>query len=106
MRAAAIQYAAASGWRTSRGGSSEGDKKNNVLFNKSAEITLISQPQDNDESSAARMKKKKRSVRDRKQEVATQSARCSSILKALTKLLISQLAAGDNNAGRGETKKR
>lgn len=57
MRAAAIQYTAASGWRTTRSGSSEGEKKN-VLFNKSAEITLISQPQDNDESSAARKKKR------------------------------------------------
>lgn len=79
-------------------------KKKNVLFNKSAEITLISQPQDNDESSAAR-KKKKRSVRDTKQEVHSQPDAHPSF-KALTKLLITQLAAGDTNAGRGETKKR
>lgn len=78
-------------------------KKKNVLFNKSAEITLISQPQDNDESSAAR--KKKRSVRDTKQEVHSQPDAHPSF-KALTKLLITQLAAGDTNAGRGETKKK
>ena len=75
MRAAAIQFTAASGWRTSRGGSPGGWEKNEkrkkkpVLFNKSAEITVISQRQDNDDSSAA---KKMRSVRDRNQEVHSQ----------------------------------
>lgn len=78
-------------------------KKKNVLFNKSAEITLISQPQD--KMSPLQQEKKKRSVRDTKQEVHSQPDAHPSF-KALTKLLITQLAAGDTNAGRGETKKK
>lgn len=103
MRAAAIQYTAASGWRTTRGGSSEGEKKkrtfqqvcrNHTHFTTSRQRWVL-----------CSKKKKKRSVRDTKQEVHSQPDAHPSF-KALTKLLITQLAAGDTNAGRGETKKK
>lgn len=55
--------------------------------------------------SPLQQEKKKRSVRDTKQEVHSQPDAHPSF-KALTKLLITQLAAGDTNAGRGETKKK
>lgn len=103
MRAAAIQYTAASGWRTTRGGSSEGEKKkrtfqqvcrNHTHYTTSRQRWVL-----------CSKKKKKRSVRDTKQEVHSQPDAHPSF-KALTKLLITQLAAGDTNAGRGETKKK